>query len=221
MKFKNIKGADQLIEELKSHLSELEQNISELNAHKKQLEESVHAMGTSRFDVAGMKASKFAQEEINLVDETLLQAEVERGEIIKSISKYAYENVQKILNEYVGSIRNTKMEENAQMIQKIHEIREIFKRMVQADREVVSEINDFIKEVDKFVDDEPIVKGGHVSLNSMLSQLRRTNFYDNKLAVLDVFNEADYSISGLLSQKHQPSHHELESDLKYGVNAVN
>ena len=214
--FANITGADQLIEELTLPLAEIELNIQELKTRKTELETSLRA-GGKNFNLEALKGNKGNQDEPDLVDRALEGAYEEHDRIVKSNSDHAYKKSIEIIQEYSNSFRNNKKTENAQIIQKIHEIREIFKAMEQEDIEITSQLRKFAGEVEKFVSDEPISKGGHNSKRFLLGMSLYHNAPSNRLKFFDVFNEQDYGISGLIKQKYDTTLSERQSDLKYGV----
>lgn len=214
--FENIIGADQLVQELTLPLAEIELNIQELETHKAELESKLDA-GGKKFSLDFLKLNKSTQGDLDLVNRAIKEAYNERERIIKNNYAKAYKEASTIMGNHANKVRKEKAGDNTSMIQKIHEIREIFKGMEQTEKETASELTAFLKEIEPFVSAEPVVAN---TFSSPLSNLQGyTDTYSplGQLKFVDVFRESDYGITGLIQKDFKPKDYEKESDERYGV----
>lgn len=206
-KYKNILGADQLVKGLTLPLEEIELNIQELENHKSELETLLNA-GGKKFSLDSLKLNKETQGDLELVKRALKEAYGERERIIKANQSKTFKEAGDIIRTHLGKVRTEKAGENVRMIEKIHEIREIYKGLEQAEKEIAAELNEFLEEIEEFVSEDllPSLRG----YTDTYSSVGRLKFYD-------VFNEYAYGIKGLIKKDFEPQYYEIESDLQYGV----
>jgi len=214
--FENIIGADQLVQELTLPIAEIELNIQELEAHKEELESKLDA-GGKKFSLDFLKLNKSTQGDLDLVNRAIKEAYNERERIIKDNYAKAYKEASTIMGKHKNKVRNEKSGDNTSMIQKIHEIREIFKGMEQTEKETASELTAFLKAIETFVSAEPVVANTYSSPLSNLRGYADSYSPTGELKFVDVFRESDYGITGLIQKDFKPKDSEKTSDERYGV----
>lgn len=216
MAYKNIKGAEQLVKELHAPLESINADIAELEKKRDELEAQLDK-SENRFKLDVVKKNKSIQSELDLINRILNEAKVERERIIKDSMDKAYEKAEKIIREYKKEIYHSKKAENAAMIKKIYEIREIFKGLVEEEERVSEEISQFINDISTFIEDEPGIGGTQSKLSQLMQQADTHTYGFSALKLFDVFKESDYGIKGLLKKEYHTSQSEEESNRKYGV----
>lgn len=197
--FEQIKGAIELIQSVNEPLQEIEQDIAELLSEKKRLEDKLQT-GANQFKMSIVRNNQKVQHELDLLVPTLEKAEQRRAEIIKDNEGRTYREALRIINGRKRELTELKKADNKAMIEKIHEIRAIYAAL-QAESKAEAELLDkFVDEVSPFISDEY----GHSfgPYNSALSHLRThiKPMYDpnNPLPMIDVFDQREYGISGLI-----------------------
>lgn len=213
--FEQIKGAIELIQSVNEPLQDIEKDIAELLIEKQKLEGKLQT-GANQFKMSIVKNNQKVQHELDLLLPTLEKAEQRKAEIIKDNEGRTYREALRIINTRKRELTELKKADNKAMIEKIHEIRAIYAALQAESKAEVELLDQFISEVSPFISDEY----GHSfgAYNSALSNLRSQvmPIYNpnNPLAMIDVFDQREYGISGLIGDNLKEN---KAVDEQYGV----
>ena len=197
--YENLKGANELIQSVNEPVQEIERDIAELLSEKKKLEDKLQT-GANQFKMSVVRNNQKVQHELDLLIPTLEKAEQRKAEIIKDNKGRTYREALRIINGRKRELTELKKADNKAMIEKIHEIRAIYAAL-QAESKAEAELLDkFVDEVSPFISDEYGHSFGPYSsaLSNLKNQITPIYNPNNPLAMIDVFDQREYGISGLI-----------------------
>lgn len=148
-----IKGAKEYITGLQNTLTDIEKDIENLKDGIGKLELKIDT--ENEFKIDTIKKNKVIQSEISMLKTALNRAYKKRDEIAKDSAKTTYEDVKALIGTFKSEQLNSANDKNLSIIQKVEEIRQLHDEIKKMDKEVHTEIQQFIEEVADFLDPEP------------------------------------------------------------------
>ena len=148
-----IKGAKEYITGLQNTLTDIEKDIENLKDGIGKLELKIDT--ENEFKIDTIKKNKVIQSEINMLKTALNGAYKKRDELVANNATTAYKDVKALINTFKQEQRTTTNKKNLLIIEKVEEIRGLREDIKQKDKEVHDEIQQFIKEVENYLDPEP------------------------------------------------------------------
>lgn len=148
-----IKGSTEYITSLKNNLTSIENDILELEQSIEKLELKIDTKNEFKIDT--IKKNKTIQSEISMLKTALNRAYKKRDEIVKDNADNTYKDVKALIGTFKSEQLNSANDKNLSIIQKVEEIRQLHDEIKIMDKEVHTEIQQFIEEVGDFLDPEP------------------------------------------------------------------
>ena len=148
-----IAGAKKYIETTRKKFDSIQNDIAELEKSIAALESKIDT--ENEFKIETIKKNKTIQSEINMLKTALERAYKKHDEIRRDNGKTAYSEVTALINAFKREQRPASNEKNLSIIQKLEEIRTLRAEIIEQDKAIQSEINNFINQAQPFLDQEP------------------------------------------------------------------
>ena len=196
MTYENIKGAKELVKKYEDEFKLIDKSIQELKKRKKNLEEDL-GNSSERFTLDSIEKNSKKKHELNLVNQYLKEADLQRNELVKEAHKTSYNETKEVLSNHWDEVYYSKNHINKAIVEKLYEIRELSKVLTQAEREENGKVETFIKDIFPYLPETHSTRGamneyGYIQ-DLKHSATRATRQFIHKVP------ETSYLVKGLLT----------------------
>lgn len=196
-----MKDTKSLIKELKSATEKIDNEINELEQENAKIEDELREKEKD-FSVNTVEETKELNDRKKHYTEALYRAKEHKNSIMIKSTNKTVERAKQLIKDYKKQVNEEAQDDNQKVKSLVAEIQKIYEDMKQRDHEAREEINNFVKEIEPYLDDTPKKEYMRFGANQpAVDMLQRTidNYTDlsNKFTVIKGFNEHNYRISGL------------------------
>ena len=196
-----MKGTKSLIKELQSITEKIDNEINELEQEINRLDNELQKK-EGGFSVKTIEANKELNEKKKIYKNALNQAREHKKFIMINNTDETVKRASRLIKDYKKQVNEEAQDDNEKVKSLVAEIQKMYEDMKQRDHEAREEINNFVKEIEPYLDDTPKKEYMRFGANQpAVDMLQRTidNYTDlsNKFTVIKGFNEHNYRISGL------------------------
>ena len=158
MTYENIKGAKELVKKYEDEFKLIDESIQELKKRKKNLEEDL-GNSSERFTLDSIEKNSKKKHELNLVNQYLKEADLQRNELVKEAHSTSYNETKEVLSNHWNEVYYSKNNINKAIVEKLYEIRELSKKLTQAEREENEKVTSFIKDIFPYLPETHSTRG--------------------------------------------------------------
>lgn len=187
-----IEGAKELLEQVQNDIGTLDTSIAELNAKKAELEKVIEE-SEGNFTVGVLTGKINATHELNMLNQTLLDAEKARRNLagIK-----LYRKAEKILLQHRDRVNTSYNDKIKAIIEKLYELRFLYNELKDYDRAEFANIKEFIHDIGVYLEEDIEELGNANPIIELTGvPLKRDDKYSTN-RVIDVFPDTAYGVEG-------------------------
>src|SRR5699024_6584172 len=149
-----MKGTKSLIKELQSITEKIDNEISELEQEIAKIEDELRVKEKD-FSVNTVEETKELNDRKKHYTEALYRAKEHKKSLMMKSTNKTVERAKQLINDYKKQVNEEAQDDNEKVKSLVAEIQKIYEDMKQRDHEAREEINNFVKEIEPYLDDTP------------------------------------------------------------------
>src|SRR5699024_2010070 len=149
-----MKGTAEFIKELQDVTEKIDNEIGELQQEINRLDNELQKK-EGGFSVKTIEANKELNEKKKIYKNALNQARENKKSIMINNTDETVKRASRLIKDYKKQVNEEAQDDNQKVKSLVAEIQKIYEDMKRRDHEAREEINNFVKEIEPYLDDTP------------------------------------------------------------------
>ena len=147
----HINGANEFLQKIHEPLEELNKDIEKLEGKKAELQGKI--VNPNSHKLEDIEKNKGVTNDLNTIQQALDSAIQKRDNLVNE-SKEIFEEAKELLRSHKANLTKKHYKTNKKIIEKLYEIRNLYHKMEQDEKEELQKVNAFINDIGVYVERE-------------------------------------------------------------------
>lgn len=191
IKYKEIKGAKELVESYRKDLKVIKKSLAELEKRKTVLEEKI-GNSSDRFTLDSIEKNAKTKHELNLVKQYIAEAQNQKEQLNKEHQKNALKDVVSLLKTHKQENTYKHNDINKAMVEHLYAIRALYQKYQEIEKNEQEKVNAFILDLLPFLP-ETDRNGNPLNEYAYINDIKRQAFNSSK----EIFHKLPETVYGV------------------------